>query len=117
MGWRCCDRRAGGERSCHRSFCGDTVLSRRAECAVDCRMCPSAEPEAPRVEERPAGLSLVGVSILVFLVPLAAAVIGAWWLADGPLGELLGALLGFGVGLLAVRPWAALGCAARKGPK
>ena len=74
-----------------------------AACPADCPGCPDPEPDPVPDPELLDGWSLVGTSLLVFLVPLAFAVAGACLLRSTPLTQLLGSVLGLVMGILAVR--------------
>ena len=72
-------------------------------CPVDCPGC--FEPESPpdRSQELPVGWALAGISGAIFLVPLVFAVIGALIWPSSPQTQLLGTVLGGGIGALTVR--------------
>lgn len=105
------DRRGGdaaGEQggvagSDHRPFCEvRTVESTRTDptgCAIGCRGCLGDDRGSVRPSGTLAGTPFVVLSALVFLLPLMAALAGAWLWHESPIGQLLGAVAGMVLGI------------------
>jgi hypothetical protein len=74
-----------------------------AACPVDCPSCGAAGPQVGAENDPAGGGLLAGISILVFVVPLATTLVGALLAGVGPVEQLAGGFIGLGTGMITAR--------------